>query len=309
MKYSSIQEIITDPDLGLSDVEPTSDAVRRAIEQKLQSMQPDTATHTSPLYRQLVVARESLNELGAASSGARGAELVPIPSAVLERLIDAISKPDQKATPQEPSVSERMQANQLVAVTKASQDFRNRRALPLAGLGTLTAALWATRQAFGANLSHIGTAVWAGATVGIILIVVLVFLMTSNAQGRDEVFLRRIYDPDVQAEALRRIGMSDFFNAARGFTRSDFRMALWGTSMSRSGLANLPVGEKSSHEDPTGRPRNRILSTIDRVGALDDATQLAMSRFLEMDVLASRRELGLEVFEFKLISKGEQTED
>jgi hypothetical protein len=280
MTYSSLQEIIADQGLGLTNVEPTVDAVQRAINDKLRSMQAETATQTTETYRRLIDARTSLDELSSANNERGSTELVPMPAAVVERLLDIIQKPNIAAEPPKPPIIERMQTNRSVAITKASQDFRNRRALPLAGLGTIVAALWGTRQAFGANLSHVGTVVWAAVSAGIVVIVFMLLILVRQAQSRGERALRRFYDPDVQADALRSLRDEMDSEDVDYFTRRHFRDALGSAAY---------YGHKQLYN---------VLSTIDFSAALEDATELAIARFVEMKVLTSRQDLGQELFIF-----------
>jgi hypothetical protein len=262
-EYSSIQDIIADQALDLGTVETTADAVRRAIEAKLKLMQSGTVTDTTELYRRLVQARSALDRLAGPGSVGKSAELIPVPVAVLERLerlVEGFQKSliasERSPQPQGLSVAERMQTARFVAVSKASQDFRNRRALPLATLGTLATALWATRQAFGANLSHVGTLIWALAAGGVVVVAISLFILAYHVQKEDEETLRKLFDPDIQADAVHLL-----FDMI--FTRQDFREALWYKAAVRNRRA-----QKFQHLLRTDRRRRVALNLLDEVDDL-----------------------------------------
>lgn len=317
MEYSSIRDITEDQELGLRDVEPTADAVRDAIDDKLRLLQSETVTETPEIYRRLISAREAIDKLDVANEKRQGTELIPMPTVMLERLLDAIQKPSQVTEQKGPTVTERMQASRSVAITKASQDFRNRRKLPLAGLGAVSAILWGTRQAFGANLSNVGTIVWSAAA-GVILLMSIFFLaIVSRIQNSDEDTLRQLYDPDTQAIALE--GISSLVRTGvirERFTRNIFRKALWYIANNRTDARvrfrteDIDFREAENFREtimsfpgPRERKGLRFLSTTDFVGALDDSSELAIARFIEMGVLRSKQERGREMFEF-ILSEG-----
>lgn len=198
--------------------------------------------------------------------------------------------------------------------------------IDLAGLATLVGALWATRQAFGANLSHVGTLIWACSAGGIIIIAILLFILTSRTQNQAEDTLRRLFDPDVQGMAL---GLLE----GRSFGRQGFREALWySATKNRRGaprllrpllyayrrgriLHQMDELEPYALDPAEPQPRKRdllgsywevfnpryegttsLLSTVDLVDALDDGAQLAIGRFLDMKAIASGHFHGMESF-------------
>lgn len=351
MRYDSIQGIISDASLELGEVEATADALRRAIAAKLQPMQSDTIARTSELYYRLVDALSAASRLTGQGGAQNSTQLIPVPIAALERLIQIIQKPEPLAQGQPdrlgPSAAEKMYATRSIAVTKASKDFRNRRRLPLAAIGTLTGALWATRQTFGANLTDVGTAAWAFSAAGIIAIMIVLFIWTYRIQDQDEETLSRLFDPDIQGTALRfasEKGSSFLFLKENGFSRREFRQALWylavdGDSKRRLtarwvypklisgelGRARFSLDEmrrelqypkkyrnypeewrRNQERDLTRKyssllnPRRRgmatLFSAVDLANALDDATEPAINRFLDMGVIESSQKFGMESF-------------
>jgi hypothetical protein len=336
-RYSSLEDILGDRELGLDAALLDVEAVRRAIESKLKVMQEETVGETSDRYRRLIEARTALDNMAGASDQRVGGELIPIPSRLLERLIERLDTPSAARSQVQreggPSAGEQMRSSRTVAVTKASQNFRNRRTLPLTALGAVTAALWATRQAFGANLTHVGTVLWAGVAGGILVLTLFSLIYIWRIQAQDEEVLRRLFDPDVQARALGPLERA-------AFTRLRFRRALWfeATAQSRRTHIVVPyffrhnfrrtsfkasvvkrINELDEMEDvgdhlrwlvlkesllgpywdaygPDRGGLARVLSTADLVGALDDAGQLAIARFVEMGALIPSQSSGLETF-------------
>jgi len=173
-------------------------------------------------------------------------------------------------------------------------------------LGTVTATIWGTRQAFGADLSHVGTLAWAIASGGVVLAAFALWILIYRIQTHDEETLRREFNPDIQASALR------LMKELGQFTRQDFRVALWYRAayprLSRRQRQNLEqhmqlmAGGRADFEVTFARQNQAILSflsTVDLVDATDDAAHLAVEHFIDMGVIYASQELGLELFSFK----------
>jgi hypothetical protein len=120
------------------------------------------------------------------------------------------------------SATEHMRNVKAVATTKASQDFRHTRSLPLAGLGTITGLVWGSQKVFGADLSGAGTELWAIGALVVVFASACTFLLAAKIQREDEVRLRAMFDPDIQAEALRFT-----VERVRSFTRRLYRPELF----------------------------------------------------------------------------------
>lgn len=305
VQYSSLLEIIEDPALGLAGTTPTYDAVRRAIDEKLRSLQPTTTEQTPELYSRLVDARRALDELKSAVGNGSGAAIIPMPVAAVERLVDAVARLAANNAKPQSSPVDRMQEARSSALATASRNLRNQRALPLAGLGTVTATIWGTRQAFGTDLSHVGTLAWAITSGGIILAAFARWILIHRIQTHDEETLRREFNPDIQASALR------LMKELSQFTRQDFRVALWYRAayprLSRRQRVKLDehmqlmAAGRADFEVTFARQNQAVLSflsTVDLTDAMDDATQLAVEHFIDMGVISVRQELGLELFSF-----------
>ena len=155
MPYQSFDEILRDRRLLVQTDDQTPAGMKRAIEERLTTLQPDGVTETTEEYRLLVEARELLENYANRDHTASTA-IVPITSVALEKLINALDRRpesaelsrDQKkaqAVAEQRQVEVRMRDSASAAVTKASQDFRHSRTLPFAGIGTIAAAAWASR--------------------------------------------------------------------------------------------------------------------------------------------------------------------
>jgi hypothetical protein len=284
MAYGSLAEILADPDLELTGVNPTPAAIKEAIEDQLRDMQVDTVDETPDRYRRLVAARQAVDDL--AVSGIGKAELVPMPSKVLERLLDMVERtttapPASSATV---PVAELMQEHRMTSVAQASKDFTRQRTLPLSGIGALAAAVWGSRAAFGADLSHVGTVYWGAGAGTVMLLSAMALLLARQVQREDDWRLRMLYDPDFQADALdlledhREIPRDE----PQAFSRRDYRRALY------RALRGYRERGRSTLRAP--------LSTVDLEGALDDAAELALRRFIEMGTLRVVHSAGREGF-------------
>jgi hypothetical protein len=337
-------------------------------------MQSDTVASTPAIYQRLIDARTVVDQMNA--GGPPGTDIVPLPSAVLDRLVDALSGQSASRAPEDhrPTPMERMETARAASVTKASQDFRHQRAWPLAGLSALAAAIWGSRQAFGVNLSKVGAIGW-GIGAGAVLIVAVVLLgLTQRGQMRDEQVLRRLYDPETQASALESIaefprwliekeddyhanvtdalarlvvlayfaGMAERTYAADETIRQILRHSRNYAIDDLARLVNMEIEERRKkgadrddrydsgssnswfsrtqfremlssaagvvpHEltrstDVLDRFATR-LSTVDLAAAVDDASELALARFIDMKVIHSSVHLGRELFSFEDPSK------
>jgi hypothetical protein len=343
VEYQSLQDILADEELALGNIKATVDDVRRAIDARLRALQADTVTRTPDIYRRLVNAREALDRLERDIPEHKSAELVPL--SFLERVLDIIQKPVPTSGPGEPPPIERMRKSRSVAITKASEDFRKRRTLPTAGIGAIAAAVWATRQIFGVNVTHVGTINWAIGAGSVVIIAVILLLLMRKAQRNDEQVLRQLYDPDVQGSALR----------GGPITRSQYRTNLWYMSVvptrrlttliapirrlrrrrayrlqlqleyeskmeagfdDRQKLReNLRMHEEKLHsyyppvvrfsEDYVLIHRfadegvSRFLSTVDLASALEEASQLALARLVELSILEPVQRGAIEEFRTK----------
>src|SRR5712692_3158236 len=118
MGYRSLQDILDDQELDLGEVDSTVDALRHAIDHSLQLMQAATLTQTSDVYRRLIEARAALEQIGGTTRRPRGTDLIPMPVAILEQLLEAVQRAHQTSPGGGSSATERMQTQRSMAITK-----------------------------------------------------------------------------------------------------------------------------------------------------------------------------------------------
>jgi hypothetical protein len=290
--YDSLDEILADRRMGFVTDDQSAAGVKRAIERRLMELQPSTVEETSDEYVRLTAAREFLDDEPRVPAGRPGTAMEAVPSQMLDRLVTALV---ERTTPSEPPPlpapppEQRMAVNRREAATKASKDFRNARAIPIAGLGGLVAAVWGTRAAFGVDFSHVGTLVWSIVALGAVGVSMAVFGLARSTQGRAEVALRRLYDPDVQTDALR-----ELLDQQKTFIRADYRDAL---SFLANPFSRHRLVPFRRHARLPSRDVHRFqLSTVDYASALEDAVSLALERFFKLGVLDISLRLAQEVY-------------
>jgi hypothetical protein len=300
--YATLEDILADRELGLSGVQPTTEAVRRAIDNRLRDIQLDSADSKSNDYMRLVVARAAISKIDGNENVSR--ELAAIPISMFEKAIAIIGWQAQNSS-KDSSAEERMRIARSLSVMRASEDFRNYRVYPLAGVGTLLAFVLGAMQA--------ATAAWniviLEFCLGILMILAfLVLFIARIVQGWDEETLFRLFDPDIQAIAIRRVGLD------RSFTRTEFRNSLMCTADEQvpvqwsSFIRYHPWPHESEDNFLEEAPHNdgpqlrqflrigRVLTTVDIMSALEEAAELAIMRYAEMGLLDSAQELGVTTF-------------
>lgn len=287
-----MDDIVRDRRLAFTTNDISVAGVRRAVETRLKELQASTVDSTSEEYRLLVEAREFLerNETENFPPTATTSAVVPLSMSSLEKLIDGVvdRQRSERSSEHEHSVEaveSRTAQHTVAAVTKASQDFRRARSLPLAGLGGATATLWGSRETFGTDLSGVGTAAWSVGCAVILLFIALLFMAAKHSQSRDEEVLRNLYDPDVQSEALQKTLESASVFGETMFSRREYRVVLLIMS---AGLEVRPIYYRELETARDVRTGRRM-STVDLKNAATDAGNLAIERFLAANVLVSVR--------------------
>jgi len=340
--YATLEEILADRELGLGKVQPTIEAVRRAIDNRLRSMRRDTVNGISDDYMRLAVARVAISKIDGNNSVSH--ELGTIPPAIRERAL-AIIEGQGRASSIHPSAEEVMCARRSFWVTKASDDFRSYRVFPLTGIMALLAVVLAGKKVFDISQPVLASTAHAAAKTAldkttddtpflmvlVILVAFIVLFIARIVQSWDEETLLRLFDPDIQGNALRKVvGLS------RSFTRTEFRDSLafaadeqlprqWAfilphllnskliRRVANSAHGDLDWGasvsdfsaEAQDNEIPALRQFLRtggILTTVKFTTALEEAAELSIMRFAEMDLLHSVQELGVTRYTVKRLS-------
>ena len=260
-------------ELGIPLNEVTLQGLKAAIRRELRGLQGDDLTQFE--RDRLSVLTGALDATPARTAQAASTDLITIGSKALEGIIRAATAPLRADSNPESA----MKQSVFVASTQARKDFRSARTLPFAGFGALVLAAWGFRDSFGAGFTAVGTTAF---TIGMALVLFLalgVYWLAHLAQRRDERTLRVLYRLDTQAEALSYVvnELSEFT-----FLRSDFEHSLFVASVHESRL-----GREAFRQRPFSRfSALGSLSTVDLPAALDDATDLALARFVKLGTIA-----------------------
>lgn len=299
-RYSLIMS--TDASRILQSLEIASDAevdVRQAIrivDRALLDLQGETSPDQAERYRELVESREELRALDSGIE-ATGTELVAIPRTTLELMLAGSSSSRSRKPEKAPGerAAQRMHKRAVASATKASDDFRKSRSWPIGGLLAFVGAVWATREAFGANFSSIGTSVWAGGALTIVSVGALFWAISARSTKLDEERLRRLYEPSTQEFALMSVSHDlsieelladrdsmhrdiDFYYRKSRFRREDFTEALWHASGRNNRSSSLLFRQRKS-------VLSSLFSTVDLRSGLTDASNLAIERYFEMKLV------------------------
>ena len=235
--YATLADILADHELRLGEVQPTAEAVRNEIDNRLRDMRLDAVDDKSDSYMRLVAARVAIGKIDSNKRASR--ESVTAPETGLGRMLAMIKGP-RRDSPTRPAAEELMRARRSLWAAKASQDFRNYRVFPLMGVGALTAIILEAMLAFSvyqppaiittsaervaaaqASMnSAVNNMVTGFGLIVVILLALIVLFITRIVQSLDEETLLRLFDPDIQAIALKRVGLD------RSFTRTEFRDSL-----------------------------------------------------------------------------------
>jgi hypothetical protein len=285
MDSRELERLADELGLDLAGDSPTRDSLKRAIERELQPLQISVAPDEKERYRVLMDAHARV-----AADPLASTELVTITSGALERLLQAV-RPESSpgAVPGSIPVRE-MRRSSVAASTRATSDFRKERTLPLVGIGAVVVVLWGTRAAFDINI-RVDPSTWGVVCLAIVLACAGLLLLARRNQQLDESSLRRLYDPDWQEEALLDVAgvprrylenqvLADGEDSEPMlFSRTQYKQALGvltGNKMGRRG----PRGYESSDDRVVF---GRLLSTVDLESAVDDAADLALQRFFELE--------------------------
>ncbi|MHA6694637.1 hypothetical protein [Homoserinimonas sp. A520] len=283
-------------DLG-PGAEPTKESLLSAINVELRDLQvpqPSPEQHRRQLA--LIEARGEL--LGTSQAGASSStDLVPV--SLVSQMMEAFQKNIAKepiVTPSRPDPTLTMRTNVRVTATQASADFTKARSLPFAGVGALILSAYGLRTYFNVGDVELPSAMFYPLFWVAVIVIVFGYLASTMAQRKASGILRALYNPDVQEEALNRLGeeSSDYFGshsqriiemdgepgrshraiddgAGIIINRSLYRYAL------RDVAYNYRGGARRSFVD--------LLSTIDLAATTEDATGLALDRLCDLKII------------------------
>ena len=279
--------------LGFTDEFASLDELIRVIDRELAGLQ---IPEPSPQQHERQVALLAARHLLTGQNQKPSSELVQLSMmSAIEKLVDlavAASRPPASNPTTRPDPAVVMRTNVKAAAMQATSDFRRGRTLPFAGVGAIVGAILTARGLFGVGEVQIDPALFYSIAAAALGVSVLGYTFLRFVQNRAERVLRRLYDVEVQEEALeltlredvrhflangidRRLGRSRYVTQREDefspFQRGDYREAL-----------AILSGLRRSHALPLGL---FSLSTVDFDSALDDAAGLALERLIDLNIL------------------------
>ncbi|MFC8525429.1 hypothetical protein [Pseudarthrobacter sp. NPDC057230] len=282
-------------DLG-PGVEPTKENLLSAINVELRDLQvprPTAAQHSRQVA--LIEARGEL--LGTGQAGASpSTDLVPI--SLVSQMVDALQKnlaKEPTVAPARPDATLTMRTNVKATATQASADFTKARSVPFAGAGALILSAYGLRTFFNVGDVELPSEWFYPLFWTAVVVIVVGYLASMVAQRQASRILRALYNPDVQEEALSRLGDEslDYFGshsqrtiemdgepgrAHRAIDSGDGIIV--NRSLYRYGLRDLAYGRAGSLGYIVD-----LLSTVDLAAATDDATGLALDRLCDLKII------------------------
>ncbi|MGP0224074.1 hypothetical protein [Paenarthrobacter sp. NCHU4564] len=277
-------------DLG---TEQTKDRLLSAIDSELKDLQvpqPTTAQHERQVA--LMKARAELKE-SASAQAYPSTDLVPL--SLVSQLVEAIQtsaakEPRATESRQDPTLT--MRTNVKAAATQASADFTKARSWPFAGAGALILSAYGLRTYFNVGDLQLPSEFFYPFLIAATLAIVIGFGLSTVAQRQATLLLRRLYDPDVQEEALNRLSEEsyDFFgsHSEREFSSENRHgRSPRAVDDGHGVIINRPMYRDALQDTAHGGSSIllRVLSTVDLEAAVDDAAGLALDRLSDLKIV------------------------
>jgi hypothetical protein len=277
-------------DLGIG---PTKERLLTAIDTELKDLQvPQTTEAQNDRQVALVAARAELTGTGS-SRVDPSKDLVPLSliSKVVAALQTGAAKESMGTAPR-PDPTLTMRTNVKAAATQASADFSKARSWPFATAGALLVSVYGLRTYFNVGDLQLPSELFYPFLGVAALAIVVGFSLSTVAQRRATRDLRRLYDPDVQEEALNRLSEEsvDFFGShgEREFVGRE-RSGRSPRAVDDGGgiIINRPMYRDALQGTAHGGRSALIslLSTVDLEAAADDAAGLALDRLSDLKIL------------------------
>lgn len=241
-------------EVGVSVEDDTPAALEKAVLRALARLQQEPMLPEDAARR--LTLTEALQSIQVERERRTSTELVPLTPHDLVEVVSAAVKASSPTS----SPEEKLRKGAHVARTQSRKDFRNGRVWPFAGIGTVAAFLWSQRATFGIDLTGIDPLMVATGA-GVILSGSAIWLLMSwTATRTDEWFIRKMFDTTTHLDVLEQVANNGVF------TLSNFRSHLWDRAVSRRRVPG----------------RRSPLSVVDLEGALEEATDLAIERFVNL---------------------------
>lgn len=296
MSLSGIPELVARLGIDLGPgVEQSRERLLTAINVELRDLQvphPTAAQHERQVA--LIEARGELLGTGQAPA-LPSTDLVPVSlvSQMLVAMQTSTAKESFGAAPR-PDPSLTMRTNVKAAATQASADFTKTRSLPFAGVGALILSAYGLRTYFNVGDVQIPSELFYPFLGVAVLAIVFGFCLSTAAQRKANFILRALYDPDVQEEALNRLGeeSADYFGShrQRAFeTDSQHGRPQRAFDDGAGIIINRPLYRyalrDAAYGNISGRSLINLLSTVDLAAATDDAAGLALDRLSDLKII------------------------
>ena len=277
-------------DLG---TERTKDRLLTAIDSELKDLQvPQTTAAQHERQVALMAARAELRGPGSSHTDP-STDLVPL--SLVSQVVAAMQTgavKDQMGTAPRPDPTLTMRTNVKAAATQASADFSKARSWPFATAGALLVSVYGLRTYFNVGDLQLPSELFYPFLGIAAFAIVIGFGLSTAAQRRATLFVRRLYDPDVQEEALNRLSdeSGDFFGShgEREFVRRDHHGRSPRAVDDGGGIiVNRPMYRDALQATAHGGRSAFIslLSTVDLEAAADDAAGLALDRLSDLKIV------------------------
>ncbi len=212
-------------------------------------------------------------------------------------MMEAFQKNNAKepmVTPSRPDPTLTMRTNVRAAATQASADFTKARSLPFAGAGALILSTYGLRTYFDVGDVELPSTMFYPLFWVAVIVIAYGYLASTMAQRKASRILRALYNPDVQEEALNRLGeeSSDYFGSHSqriiemdGEPGRSHRAIDDGAGIIVNRSLYLYALHDVAYRGRTRRPFVDLLSTIDLAAATEDATGLALDRLCDLKII------------------------
>ena len=273
--------------------EPTKERLLTAINTELRDLQlPQTTEAQQERQVSLVAARGELTGKGS-NHVDPSKDLVPL--SLISQVVAAIQAGavnEPMGTAQRPDPTLTMRTNVKAAATQASADFSKARSWPFSAAGALLVSAYGLRTYFNVGDLQLPSELFYLFLGLAALAIVLGFSLSTWSQRLATLALRRLYDPDVQEEALNRLSeeSQDFFgsHSEREFVgRERHGISLRAVDDGGGIIINRPMYRDALQGTAHGGRSALVylLSTVDLEAAADDAAGLALDRLSDLKIL------------------------
>lgn len=292
MSISEIPEIAAHLGIDLG-TQQTKERLITAIHVELRDLQVPQPTPAQ--HERQVALIEARDELVGTVRGHTQPSMDLVPVSLVSQMLAAMqTDPGKESLGRRPDPSSTMRTNAKTAATQASVDFTKARSLPFAGAGALVLSVYGLRSYFDVDDPQIPSELFYPFLAVAVVVIIFGFGLSTVVQRRATFILRKLYDPDIQEEALNRLGeeSADFFGShgQREFeTASKHGRPQWALDEGAGIIINRPLYRYALRDVAYGYSGDsvsiRLLATVDLAAAADDAAGLALDRLCDLNIV------------------------